>query len=411
MKNVFFVSLLCTFLVCAGCSDKGQHAVRTYDLLNVTEEMDLKFSDLVDEIRIVPLETAENVLIPDSRYLINDKYIITLGEKAIHQFDVKSGKHIRLLAVEGNGPNEFKYINSALIKNGKLFYSYSGKDFISVIDLETGNFLPSLPTTYKYGVNFAGMTDQEEAIYVMNDSLLSETFDFRTQKATSVLDSVRLRKLEASKAFMFSGFMLGGNAFLKDEEGVFLYNSRFSDTLYKKRGKAIEPYAAFIVPNDKATGSSRAFTSGRELLLSIPYMDSYSILCGFRETVTKVSANSISMSIEAGNLYCIDKKTGDARRVKKYIFDPLFITEFPKPGEKTEGEEDGLIDTVFSMWDNYFAGENVYARVMPAHKVKEYIEVSLEDPDFPKEKVAELQLLDSKLTDESNPVVFMGKKR
>lgn len=411
MKSLACVSLLSLFFVCAGCSDKGEHFVRTYELLNVTEGMDLKFSDLVDEIRIVPLETRDNVLIADSRYVINDKYIIVLGEDAIQQFDAVTGKHIRVLAVAGNGPNEFKGVTSALIKNGKLFYSCYGKNFVSVIDLESGRFLPQLPTTYKNDVSFFGMTDKEE-IYMPNDSLLFETFDFGTQTSTPVLDSSRHEKPRNVNALSFVGFSLGGSAWLEDAEGVFLYNSRFSDSLYLKKGGKTEPYAVFLMPVNKNTNNSALrFTSGNELYMGIPFMDSRMYFCGFREMVTEVKGNAVTIFIRTKDLYCIDRKTGDAKIVKKYIFDPLFVTEFPQEVKSEQERESNVADAICGRGNNWFADKAIYATVLPAYKVKEYIRESLGDPDFPAEKVAELQILDSKLTDESNPVVFMGKKR
>lgn len=414
MKRISFLSVLCLFFVCTGCSNKDQQSVRTYDLLNVTEETDLKFSDLVDEVRIVPLETSNSILVDDSRYVINDKYIITLGEKTIRQFDAASGKHIRLLAVAGNGPLEYRGINSAAIRNGKLFYNSPGKNMVSVIDLESGTFLQPLPTTYKFSANFAGVSDQEE-IYVVNDSLLFETFNFSTQKSTPVFDTPRKVKAHSAYTFSFEGMPLSGHALQESADGIFLYNANFSDTLYLKKGADIEPYAVFIIPGNTTSNDPAAEAANRtDILMGIPYLDSRVILCGFRELDTKMSENTLSVNIESKGLYYIDRQTGEAKKLNKYIFDPLFVTEFPRTSTNLE---EGIGETLLSglgdlMGNNMFADKHIYARVFPAYKVKMYIKESLEDPDFPKEKVAaELQILDSKLTEESNPVVFIGKKK
>ncbi|MEG0518549.1 MAG: 6-bladed beta-propeller [Bacteroidales bacterium] len=417
MKRLFYTLVLLGLLFITSCTDHAPKEVITYDLLNGNiPETELKFSDLVTDIKIIPLEIKDSILIADSEYAIDDKYIVVAGKESIHQFDVSTGKHIRRLAVRGNGPNEYNYLNSLFIKNGKLFISSSGKNSVCVIDLETGTFFAPLVASSKNDITIKGMTNEED-IYMSNDSLLFELFNFQTQKSVPLVNHP-YRVKNNRNGFTISGFYIGGDALVECNDEMFFYNANFSDTLYfserinKSIGeRVVQPYAVFKLPESKTNNALDGLMNSDEVKMGIPYVDSHFILCGFSSLGVKFSsASSVSMVIEPLGLYCINRENGEAKQICKYIFDPLFIKEFSNK-RKNGNEDSGVMDAIYGSSHNWFANHKIYAKVYSSFQVKEYIKESLESPDFPQNKVEQLKALDCKITEEGNPIVFIGTKK
>lgn len=417
MKHLFYTLILLGLLFITNCSNHAPKEVVTYDLLcgNIPET-ELRFSDLVTDIKIVPLETKDSILIADSKYAIDDKYIVAAGKESIHQFDASTGKHIRRLAVRGNGPNEYNYLNSLFIKNGRLFISSSGKNSVCVIDLETGNYLAPLVASPKYDITIKGVTNEEE-IYISNDSLLFELFNFQTQKSVPLANHP-YRGKKNHNGFTISGFYIGGDALVECNDEMFFYNANFSDTLYfseqanKTIGKrVVQPYAVFKLPESKTSNALDGLMNSDGVKMGIPYVDSHFILCGFSSIGVKISSSSsVTMVIKPLGLYSINRENGEAKQICKYIFDPLFIKEFSSK-IKGDNEDNDVMDAIYGGSHNWFADHKIYAKVYSAFQVKEYIKESLENLDFPKNKVEQLKALDRKITEEGNPVVFIGTKK
>lgn len=140
---------------------------------------------------------------------------------------------------------------------------------------------------------------------------------------------------------------------------IFYFNQKYSDTLYVQEAKYAEPYACFRFPMDNTQISNTVgFPTGKYFALKILYVDACEFFCNVFELNSVLKARSFFTETEPRGLYCIDGETGVASVVTKYIFDLL----------------------------------------------------SLENPNLPDSKKVQLRELDRQLTDESNPVVFIGKK-
>lgn len=406
-----FLALLVSAFIMGGCSSNGAPAqVLTYDLMNVTEGAELRFTDMVEDIRIVPLETGSDFFIPDSKYLIDEQYIVTVNDNAIHQFDAYTGKHIRILAVSGNGPKEFNNIASSYIANHTLYYSVHGKGYLYAIDLNTGEHLPPYTTKYEY-LAFVGGTKNDE-LYVPDDSLLFERYNFKTQKSSVIVDTLVKHKKSrnAENVLFLMGFASGGFSVSVNRDEVFYYNIRYSDTLYINAPQKLLPYAYFVMPEDDASKMVGGLPNGEQFKLIFPYVDSHWIMCNLAELSIKSSSNMVNINLILNGLYTIDRETGKAKKINKYIFDPLFVHEYVENGS-SENQKGVIGNAVFGFRDHWFTNEKIYARALSAYKVKEYIKDSLEDSDFPENKKGQLRELDSKLSNEDNPVVFIGNKK
>lgn len=118
-----------------------------FNILECSNQKELKLSDLVTKSRLVKLETNDSSMVGrDSRYLVGSKYIICITQSTILQFD-SNGGFIRNVAQNGRGPGEFINISGIDMdrEEKKLFLTSSNSKMIQVVDLLTGNFNNPIP--------------------------------------------------------------------------------------------------------------------------------------------------------------------------------------------------------------------------------------------------------------------------
>jgi hypothetical protein len=120
-----------------------------YDL-----SVDLKLSDLMEDCRLVALETTNESLLPDNFQVINlsGDYIIIHDRGNVYKFS-SDGKFIRKVLRNGRGPGEisvscmYDYDNKANI----LYFEddFNENDVIKRFDMEAEKFLPPIPKCFK----------------------------------------------------------------------------------------------------------------------------------------------------------------------------------------------------------------------------------------------------------------------
>ena len=140
MKNLLttIFASICLVAVVSCSSGKGEIPVVDIDAPNGS--IDLKLSDLLVDIKMVPLETKDGLLLGSGTYKVSGKYIVYYDSKAIHLFD-SNGKYLKQLAVAGGGPNEFSMISGMLLDEGRdvvYYVDFKNRDLIYRIDLLSG---------------------------------------------------------------------------------------------------------------------------------------------------------------------------------------------------------------------------------------------------------------------------------
>lgn len=138
MKQSIFFLLIGLMLL--GCSRKS--TIPEITLAMNAPEAQLKISDLAENIRIITLETNDSVLLPGrSNLLVSKNDILSISEEEIHQFDPQ-GKHIRILAKKGRGPEDFSRAYSAKIDHkNRLLYLIEGLKSLKIYNLKDGKFI------------------------------------------------------------------------------------------------------------------------------------------------------------------------------------------------------------------------------------------------------------------------------
>ena len=105
MKTIRLIFLLVLITSCTG--GNRQKPVTVLDLQNPGQAMDIILSELIDDIRLVKIETKDEILLGQyTNYLVGKEQIITIDSDKILQFS-NNGEFVRTLAKAGNGPDEF----------------------------------------------------------------------------------------------------------------------------------------------------------------------------------------------------------------------------------------------------------------------------------------------------------------
>lgn len=155
------ILLFLTFLVllpavwnCINPNSDSKNLPFHVDFENYKLSVDLKLSDLMEDCRLVALETTEESLLPDYFRVINlsGDYIIIADRGNVYKFS-SDGKFIRKVLKNGRGPGEmstscmFDYDNKANI----LYFEddFNENDVIKRFDMESEKFLPPIPKCFK----------------------------------------------------------------------------------------------------------------------------------------------------------------------------------------------------------------------------------------------------------------------
>ena len=144
------LSLVFSIIMIASIScgrDKSDAGYVTYNLGEVGKKIEVRLSDLMDDIHLVKLElNAEFPVSENMNQWIGDKHILLITRKNVLQY-TSGGLFVRELITSGRGPEEFEEVDLYDVNESKnVFYFYddgsAGK--IRRIDLSTGEFLESL---------------------------------------------------------------------------------------------------------------------------------------------------------------------------------------------------------------------------------------------------------------------------
>ncbi|MEG2469972.1 MAG: 6-bladed beta-propeller [Bacteroidales bacterium] len=397
-KKLFILILATWVFLFVGCIEKTVKEIPVYNLDNIIKETELKLTNLVDNIRIVPLETNDNLQVSESMFggykiAVTKEYIIIMGDKAVTQFDAITGKFIRSLTTSGRGPQEYGVITSYTINynNDILYISHSSGTNKLVVNLKTGQMLSPIITTLPISLNDLFITP-DGSIGVADDSLMFGKIDVLSGEYTPVLNESRLNEMKEKKRSKFITHF-GCASLGLNEDDLYLFNQKISDTLYRYNSPNDCEGVMVVYSNDidnEFEGST----------IKIPYIDNKTAIYSTYSLKYGQDKNgSIYVLNTPRQLYKMTRDNRMGERISKFIFNPLFIMR----------EEGSSAAKFFNK--SYFSNSTFYAKILDAYIVKEAIALTLEDTSLSQKIIRALNELDSKLTENSNPVVVIGEKR
>lgn len=138
---LFFITIALFF---SAYSEKTQQKLPVVDLKNVKEKVDLNFTDMAENIQILPLPLGkEHPIDEGASFLITDRWILCGNGNELLQF-TRHGEFVRVLATKGRGPEELirTDVRPGLIdEKGEMIFFRNPNGSIKRINLVGGDFL------------------------------------------------------------------------------------------------------------------------------------------------------------------------------------------------------------------------------------------------------------------------------
>ncbi|RPI66131.1 MAG: 6-bladed beta-propeller [Ignavibacteriales bacterium] len=375
MKNFRLIILL---LVIISCSERTP--VPSIELLNPDRTKEIYLSEILHNIQVIRLETSENILLGENtNYLVSERYIITIDNEKILLFS-NEGNFIKVLAIAGNGPEEFIRAEVFAIDGEKdiLYINHRGdRQHILVYDLKEGKCINRIPT---------GVDNLISRIIVMDDSVL--TIVPRLNK------EYNLYYITTSGRFLYGITPpvvkgIGLETSIQKVMNDLFYMPKEYDTLYSVNKTTKKPYCFFIV-DDRFTFENNETGNFVYLSLNAPTF----MIANKAHASIKMNPDgeTYTMSGDKVTLYWIDKRDFSVKEIKGFHNDYFGI------------------DEEFDPFKNYiFINNNLAFVKYSSFNLKQLIKKSIESKTLNKEVMLRISALNDQINENDNPVLVIGK--
>lgn len=189
---------------------------------------------------------------------------------------------------------------------------------------------------------------------------------------------------------MFAGN--GGISLVENYNEIFLYSQKYNDTVYRYDA------ADKITKVFSLTHKDR-FVDRKGVLLSLPYISDRYIFCSLYNLEAIINDEGImnGMSSSLRNMALIDTEDHSVKIVNKVTYNMHSLNlELP---------------IILSKYEGFFINSTMYTQAYEAYKLKEEIEKTLLEQQLPDSDRRYLENLTSQLSEESNPVIIIGKRK
>lgn len=205
---------LTSILIIAGCSEKKSDS-RIIEFKD-TSSSDLFFTEIVEEIELIPLETYPECIIGQSTELVvlDDSYFVVdkMTNQKVFRFD-REGKYLNTIGRLGRGEGEYIGFNDFKIKDNRaiiqssyetmlLFYDLTG-EYIDKqsFDFDSMQFQP-LDEGYLFYTGYGMGDDVPRLIYVDKSGNHIESYLLETPKVIHMGELYPVFSLHGSSIFI-----------------------------------------------------------------------------------------------------------------------------------------------------------------------------------------------------------------
>lgn len=362
------LSFLFIGLILISCSERS--SLPEIILSMNAPEAQVKISDLAENIRVIPLETNDSVLISGHPQLVAGKEdIVIINEEEIHQFD-SQGKHIRILAKKGKGPEEFMNPYGAKIDNqNRLFYLMVYPASLKIYNLRNGKFTGQKKTSPPI----------KKILDIRNDTLLYLPLAYRgdTLKYSLCLTNKDNILNVLPCHHVVQDFEPSSNCYLLNDGKIRFQPANHTDSLFTVEQFKTTPYATIKCTNN----------DDPDFLLS-PYLcfeNSQWHIFSVTPYAVKRNAQGIvkAVTVKQTSRFITNKQDHNGKLLKELYADP---------------------------WDIFVSAENLHLSeqqlILPikAMELKELAEKQLQ-----KGKLSpDLEKIYRNITEEDNPILIIG---
>ncbi len=221
----------------------------------------LQIEDIADRVEYIPIETNQNYLLDESFMLYVTESYIVAGR---YLFDRKTGHFVRIIAVPGEGPDEYtNWPCYSFDEKENILYANKGMSKWLGYDITTGKKVSEIKRPnmqnlhewcYKDGIHNFHTIDSDKYISFVNnmkgrDSIRIVVFD-KSGNVKQTYPNYRFSSISPKQPFLFPGIFYVRN------ENLFFFEM-ISDTIYQVKSDSLAPYLFFDSGNKKMTDRER----------------------------------------------------------------------------------------------------------------------------------------------------------
>ena len=148
-NNILFLCLMLALSACTSQSDNHSAGVKegelfSLDITTLDDEIHtVYFSDLMESVEIIQLDTASEAYMPINQLMVSNNYLLTTNGKHAKLFRRSDGKFISNIGNRGQGPGEYFIVDGGIIdeRNKRVYISDMVLDHIVAYDWK-GKHLP-----------------------------------------------------------------------------------------------------------------------------------------------------------------------------------------------------------------------------------------------------------------------------
>lgn len=307
-----FFYLLLVSLSMYGCILKNTNSFPVIDLDKADGEEVLKMSDLVDNVRLIKLETRPDVLLPGRfRTWVGEKYILTFDEE-IHLF-AADGKYIRKITQKGRGPEEYTHIwGYAADEKEDLLYLADAKEVIYVMDLQEGKLIKRLPL----------MGGSPRGLLLTEDSVLTYLSVVRSNgKNIYQIGRMGTDGTWKGSINLPNQLYIYGGCYLGEDGHAIRYKMALADTVYQLQDTILIPWCRMITPlaYSEETGKGR--------LVDIAFENKDLMILSNDEMEVRKNNNGIFSQVRHLDPYSLRKSGFDLKKISAFYIDLFDMTK------------------------------------------------------------------------------------
>lgn len=302
------------------CNKKDNSAFIVYNLDEVSNRDEIKFSDFMDNIHLVKLELVpEHPVSPYMNLWIGDKHILLISRKTVLQY-TSDGIFIRELIINGKGPEDFGEVDYCDVDEGKdifYFYDHESPGRIRRIDLRSGELLKStkLPTEERWLL--AGFV-------VYNSRLLCFTNNFSSvdYRYFYLNEAGDIEYGCSKKAYLEEWPQISTTPYLNEAQGEVTYK-QVRDTLFFLAKDTLEIDMIVRVDNYFSPGTGVTKGSSPQLILN---GEEHRLLTKTEVEIVS-SENGIRFEDYGTSYFLIDRKEGTITQASHFYNDYFDIIQ------------------------------------------------------------------------------------
>lgn len=402
MKLFYFASISISIILCIACKspidDVKKDSVFYVDVDNIISTIDLKLSDIAENLKLVPLETNQESILGNCYYYINDRYILAFNAmEGIYKFSTNGSFNKKLISV-GRGPHEAPPIFHPEVNDNLNLLIIEdvlhGNNKFLAYNLEHEKFLKPIQKSIPgYWKSFSFLNDSIIVASIITrlqkDSVANAMFFQNTygELLSTVPANRRAIQYNNQKEYYQEAWITKG------EERC--YYKFVGDTLYTYDDNKFLPYVIIRFDNPKSyppvTDSQKPGVRG----FSFPRYENSSFSIIKESIVDRIEMVSSDGLRAYGRSYYffLNKRTGNDSKVLSYTDDLINI--------KQESNGDGID------FPNILPNGKFYVVYYP-HELKQLDFASMKSKAFSLDLYKQLESLAKNIDESDNPILLIG---